>query len=152
MSENEVCKESKNLMYKNRIVTGASMVQATASDTMDNLDIFLENEKQNNKIDNWNKLDKTMKMKKCNKFVEEYAKQNALSIEDKIELSEYIKDCIERKKLSRTKNVIYNVETGFLEQIPSLLYTNKRFTLRNTGKKTSSSIGLGPTKNKNEIK
>tara|TARA_B110000261_G_scaffold155706_1_gene188780 strand:+ start:145 stop:630 length:486 start_codon:yes stop_codon:yes gene_type:complete len=149
MNEPEVCKESKNLLYKNRMVSGTSMIPTTPSDTMDNLDIFLENEKQSNKIDSWNKLDKTMKMRKCNIFIEEYAKANYLSVNDKLELTDYIKDCIDRKKLSRTKDVIYNMETGMLEQIPTLLYANNRFTLRSINKKTLSSEGLGPKKNEN---
>ena len=45
---------------------------------VDNVDIdkILENEKQTNKNDNWNKLDKTMKIQKLHSFAEKYRKDN----------------------------------------------------------------------------
>ena len=46
------------------------------------LDKLLETEKQQNKVDAWNKLDKTLKTQKLHMFAEKYGKDNSLPVKD----------------------------------------------------------------------
>ena len=41
-----------------------------------NLDELLEKEKNKNKSDSWNKIDKTMKIKKISNYADKYGKTN----------------------------------------------------------------------------
>jgi hypothetical protein len=61
----------------------------------------------------------------------------------------FFKDCLERKKLQKVKDVIYDRNSGNIKSIPSLFYTKntKHFTLKNVEKKNSSTIKNLVTKN-----
>jgi|TARA_B110000114_G_C15098071_1_gene402995 hypothetical protein len=145
MIENNHENKTLSILYKNVPTTNSS--NQLMPDKIANLDIFLENEKILNKKDSWNKLDKTMKIQKCTEFITTFKESNELNENETLYLTQFLKDCIERKKLSRTKDVVYNTETGKLISIPLLLFVNKRFTLKNSDKKTNSSKALGPKKN-----
>ena len=60
----------------------------------------------------------------------------------------FLKDCIDRKKLQRVKDVIYDKEIGTIKEIPSLCYvkSNKHFTLKNLDKRVSTLKSLAPKK------
>ena len=64
-------------------------------------------------------------------------------------MREYLIKCIDRKKLQRVKDVIYDVKTGKIKSIPSLIFdkTKRKFTLKKTDKHKSSLRSLAP-KNK----
>ena len=68
-------------------------------------------------------------------------------------LKHYLYQCLERKKLQRTKDVIYDMQTGEIKQIPGLSFnknTNK-YTLRRVDKKGSTLKSLAPKKKKTKI-
>ena len=64
-------------------------------------------------------------------------------------LSVFLKDSLDKKKLSRVKDVIYDKEAGIIKEIPALVYTksNKHFTLKNIDKRVSTLKSLAPKKN-----
>ena len=113
-----------------------------------NLDNFLETEQKNNKLEPWCKLDKTTKLKKLVVFTEQYTMQNNLNEEEKNILTNFFKDCLDRKKFQRVKDVIYDKEHGLIKSIPALTYSKltKHFTLRNMDKRVSTSKSLAPKK------
>lgn len=67
------------------------------------IDSILENEKQKNKIDSWNKLDKTIKMEKLQIFAEKYGKEHGYQLKEIKSLVLFFIDCLEKKKLQKKK-------------------------------------------------
>jgi hypothetical protein len=145
---NNECQELKNIKYKTMLLNGVQIHETKSSNDLSNLDKFLENEKNNNINEPWCKLNKTVKTKKIQDFVEIYKVQNELSDEESGLLTTFLKDCLDRKKLQRVKDVIYDKETGFIKQIPALYYVkaNKHFTLKNVDKRVSTLKSLAPKK------
>jgi hypothetical protein len=96
------------------------------------MDKILENEKQNNKNDSWNKLDNTVKIQKLNTFAEKYGKINNIPSKDIKLLKSFFNDCIDKSKLNKSKDVLYDKETKEIISIPALHFNNttKNYTLR----------------------
>jgi hypothetical protein len=149
--EKNDCNELKNIKYKTMLLNGVSIPESKSSNDISNLDKFLENEKNNNVNEPWCKLNKTIKMKKLNEYVDKYKEENDLSLEEAELMLTFLKDCIDRKKLQRVKDVIYDKENGIIKEIPALCYmkTSKHFTLKNVDKRVSTLKSLAPKKGSN---
>jgi hypothetical protein len=146
----EECLELKNLKYKSMLLNGNGnlLKETKTTNNLSNLDHFLENEKLNNVNEPWNKLDKTVKTKKLIEYVEVYKKTHNLEEEEEKVMVLFFKDCLDRKKLQRVKDVVYDKENGIIKDIPSLAYVkaNKHFTLKNLDKRVSTHKCLTPKK------
>ena len=142
------CQELKNIKYKTMLLNGVQIQETKSSNDLSNLVKFLENEKNNNIIEPWCKLNKTIKTKKLQEFVEIYKQQNNLTEEESNLLITFLKDSIDRKKLQRVKDVIYDKENGVIKEIPALCYvkSSKHFTLKNIDKRVSTLKSLAPKK------
>jgi hypothetical protein len=115
-----------------------------------NIDFILENEKQTNKQDTWTKLDKTVKTQKLHIFSEKYGRDNSLPVKDVKTLKTFFTECLDKNKLQKTKDVIYDKELGIIQSIPALFFnTNTRlYTLKNMDSKRVSTIkSLTPRRN-----
>jgi hypothetical protein len=130
------------------LLNGVQIPESKSSNDMSNLDKFLENEKNNNVNEPWCKLNKTIKMRKLQDYVTVYKEDNKLSDHESELLLTFLKDCIDRKKLQRVKDVIYDKENGKIKEIPALHYmkSNKHFTLKNLDKRVSTLKSLAPKK------
>jgi hypothetical protein len=148
------CHELKNIKYKTMLLNGNPLQETKSSNDLSNLDKFLENEKNNNSNEPWCKLNKTIKNKKLMEFVEIYKKDKNLDEEESNNLILFLKDCLDKKKLQRVKDVIYNKISGMITDIPALSYTksNKHFTLKNIDKRVSTLKSLAPKKTQKSIK
>jgi hypothetical protein len=73
---------------------------------------------------------------------------NQLNEEEGDILIQFLKDCLDRKKLQRIKDVVYDKENGVIKSIPALTYikTTKHFTLKNIEKRVSTVKSLPPKK------
>jgi hypothetical protein len=153
-TNNEECLELKNIKYKTMLLKGTPIKETKSSNNLLNLENFLENEKNNNKNEPWCKLNKTIKIQKLLEFVEAYKKEHSLNEEEENLLVTFFKDCLERKKLQRVKDVIYDKDTGTIKNIPALHYTKstKHFTLKNIEKRVSTLKSLAPKKINSTIK
>jgi hypothetical protein len=142
------CQELKNIKYKSMLLNGTPLQETKSSNDLSNLDKFLENEKFLNNNEPWCKLNKTIKTKKLIEYVETYKINNSLNEDEEKILIIFFKDCLDRKKLQRVKDVIYDKENGVIKDIPSLCYikSNKHFTLKNTDKRVSTLKSLAPKK------
>jgi hypothetical protein len=142
------CQELKNIKYKTMLLNGVPLQETKSSNNLTNLDKFLESEKNNNINEPWCKLNKTIKTKKLQDYVELYKTQNNLTDEECSILILFLKDCIDRKKLQRVKDVLYDKENGTIKEIPALHYTKvtKHFTLKNIDKRVSTLKSLAPKK------
>ena len=153
-TQNSDCNELKTLKYKSMILNGMPWPESKSSTDLANLDKFLENEKINNASEPCSKLDKTAKIKKLSLFADVYKTQNNLSDDDYNRLISFFRDCLDKKKLQRVKDVSYNKDTGEIKDIPAL-YFNKptnHFTLKNVDKRVSTVRGLAPKKKQGTAK
>lgn len=150
----EECIELKNIIYKTMLLNGKTLIETSSSDDLSNLNRFLENEQKNNDSEPWCKLNKTIKMHKIYDYVEQYKTANNLDNEESMLLLNFLKDSIDKKKLSKVKEVLYDKETGVIKQIPGLTYnkSNKHFTIKNIEKRVSTSKSLPPKKLHGTIK
>ena len=154
INNKEECLELKNIMYKTMLINGNPLPETKSEKDLSNLDKFLESEKINNVNEPWCKLNKTVKTKKLVDFVEKYKNDNNLDNEETKLLASFLKDCIDRKKLQRVKDVVYDKTNGSIKEIPALSYTksSKHFTLKNIDKRVSTLKSLAPKKGQGTIK
>jgi len=149
-NQNEECLELKNIKYKTMLLNGNPIKETKSSNDMSNLDYFLENEKNNNSNEPWCKLNKTIKTKKLIEYVSIYIKENDMTESEGELLIAFLKEAMDRKKLQRVKDVIYDKITGIVKEIPALSYTKstKHFTLKNIDKRLSTIKSLPPVSKK----
>lgn len=111
----------------------------------------------------WSKLNKMTKINKLNLFCEKYKDENTLNDEETNELKRYLRECLNRKKLQNTKEVIYDKDSGMITSIPNLTISDipkskdkiRKFTLKSTSKQSmrlSSQIILRSKTMKNTLK
>jgi len=149
------CTELKNIKYKTMLINGlAPNSEIKTENDLVNLDKFLENNKTSNQNDQWSKLDKTVKTKKLIVYAEKYAVSKEFSKEEEELLANFLKDCLDRKRFQRVKDVEYDKITGEITDIPALTYlkSTKHFTLKNVEKRVSTLKSLPPKKVKGTIK
>jgi len=152
----EVCQELQNIKYQTMLLNHNSKIYESTPNT-ENIEIFLRNEKESNKNKPWSKLSKASKLKKINQYVITYSDEKKLNEEQSKDLKIYLLKCLERKKLQRQKDVVYDIETNTIKSITSLIFnkTTNKFTLKRSDKRTSTLKSLAPKKikkNKNKIK
>lgn len=134
------CQELKNIKYKSMLMKGTILKETKTSHNMESLDRFLEKEKQTNIGEPWCKLNKTLKNTKLRYYVGVYQTKNQLTDEETELLYAFLKDCVDRKKLHRVKDVLYDRDLGCIKDIPSLCYAkaSKHFTLKNVEKRVTT--------------
>jgi hypothetical protein len=136
----------KALKYKNIGIPWSNRKNTTS---LSNLEAMLETERIENDSENWSKLSKTIKIKKLLIYSEKYKNENNLSDDDYEKLIIFFKDCLDKKKLQRVKDVDYNRETGEIINISALIHnkTSNHFTLKNINKKVLTHKCLQKKKN-----
>jgi hypothetical protein len=151
----EECIELKNIKYKTMLLSGNIISDNTInnSENLTHLDKFLEENKITNQNEPWSKLNKTIKTKKLLIYAEKYKNMNNLDNEERNSLIKFLKDCLDRKKLQRVKDVNYDKTNGEIKDVPALLYNkqNKHFTLKNIDKRVNTLKSLPPKKIKETI-
>lgn len=157
--QNTDCQELKNIQYRTMLLTGTKIQTTKSTDNIILLDNYLEQEKNNNMNETWTKLNKTIKTKKLLEYVEIYKEKNKLNDDEVAKLIVFLKDCVDRKKLNRVKDVIYDKKMGIIKDIPGLFHSkqNNHYTLKNIDKRVSTLKSLmskktsqGSIKNKTE--
>ena len=127
----------------------STSVDNTEIENYSAMDILLEKEKIHNKSETWNKLNKTIKIQKLHIFAEKYGKDNTLPVKDIKSLKMFFIDSLNKNKLQKTKDVVYDKEKGVIQSIPALHFhtTNRAFTLKILDTKRISTIkSLTPRK------
>ena len=97
------------------------------------LEDMLETEKQNNKLAAWNKLDKTSRVQKLHAFAEKYGREHGLPVKEVRNLKVFFTNALDKGRLNRAKDVVYDRETKEVKSVPALHFNNdsRSFTLRN---------------------
>jgi hypothetical protein len=78
----------------------------------------------------WNKLNKSLKLKRIMDYAEMVKERDQLDEARLSQLKQMLRDKLERKCLQRTKDVIYNKEEERIESIPALVCIQQKYTLR----------------------
>ena len=134
--------------------TGSSSVQTQPTTTttddkptsqeavLDNIDEILERERQQNKRDNWVKLGKPAKIQRLHAFSETYGKEHSMPAKDVKQLKNFFINCLDKNKLNKTKDVVYNKEEMKIISIPALHFNQltHNFTLKITDVKRVSTL------------
>lgn len=97
------------------------------------LEDMLETEKQSNKLAAWNKLDKTSRVQKLHAFAEKYGREHGLPVKEIKNLKMFFTGALDKGRLNRAKDVVYDRELREVKSVPSLHFNNESrgFTLRN---------------------
>ena len=127
------CKEYNSLKYRTMIMTGKDIDKKIDHESsQQELDKFLSEEQTANEKQYWNKLSKTDRLKKIEGFIaNHYVDEYSLNEDEISILNAFVNKLLERKKLVKTSELIYDEEAGMIEEIPALLFNGKsrRFTL-----------------------
>lgn len=86
----------------------------------------------------WNKLSRVAKLQKLAEYTNQYLLKEELSMDLSNDLRKYFTDCLSRKRLQNSKDVIYDKITGHITSIPSLAFNkkNNKFTLKSADRKS----------------
>lgn len=108
----------------------------------ENVDNILENETQQNKIESWNKLNKTVKIQKLHEYADKFGLEQKYLGDEIDKLKCFFVESLERGKLLKTKEVNYNKNSQQIIDIQGLHYYNNthKFTLKNMDVKRISTL------------
>ena len=142
-------KINRNEMKYKNIANNSNLVDTKKKVTKHTLHSILD-KKEDIHNEPWCKLNKTHKLAKLQRYVQEYKVKNDISEEEEELLVIFLKDCLDKKKLQRIKDVTYDKLNGVIKDIPGLFYikAKKHFTLKNNDKRVSTLKSLGPKKTK----
>lgn len=146
------CIELKNLEYKNVLMYGNNLKPKNESSNVAFIEDLLEKESQLNRLDLWTKLDKTDKIFKLKAYAKKLVDLYTLNIDEEKKLNLYLVYCLERKYISKIKDVNYNKETGNIESIPNLIFNedSRTFIMKKNDKHGNTLKSLAPKKNKTQ--
>ena len=146
--ETQINTTDQKPVYKSILVGTTWIETKSASTNLSSLDKFLENEKNTNSNEPWSKLDKTAKTRKLLAFAEKYKSEQNLSDAEYSKLVAFFKECLDKKKLQRVKDVVYDKDIGEIKELPALHFNKPtiHFTLKNIDKRVSTTRSLAPKK------
>ena len=107
------------------------------------LDIMLEKEMINNKLESWNKLNKSCKLLKLQQYANDFGQSQKYSVDQITELYLFLVSSMSRGNLSKVKNIIYNKTTNSITSIPGLIYVTdepKYFMIVSSDKDKASTL------------
>lgn len=117
------------------------------NNSVNNIDIddLLSKETMNHQKEGWTKLNKTTKINKLQEFALNYCENNN---NEHCDLSQFLSNCIDRKKLLKSSDVTYDVDDQIIVSIPNLIYMSKtkKYTLKRPEKRQSTLKSLSSKK------
>jgi len=151
-------KDDKNIKYTNILLNQNSNNKDEPS-TMEAIKfdqiVSMQNKNiEKNKNKTWSKLDKMSKIEKLKQYTDVYSEEHNLSSPRKNQLHKYLRECLDRRKLNRVKDVIYDKDSGEIKDIPGLSWNTNvlRFTFKSREKKDSTMKNLTRVKKRTKEK
>ena len=131
---------SSTTLFSRKSSYGHEYSGTTQNNSLSMIDNFLESEKATNNTEQWCKLNKSVRLEKLTQFASDYATKNSFSTEDENLLIQFFRDCLDKKKLNKVKDVVYNKVTGNITDVPLLVFnkTTKSFTLKKVVKNSTT--------------
>tara|TARA_B100000242_G_C42973112_1_gene451570 strand:+ start:145 stop:696 length:552 start_codon:yes stop_codon:yes gene_type:complete len=149
------CLELKNINYQTMLLNNKTNIDGNmSSECSEKIENFLMKEKEMNKNKSWSKLSKASKLKKLMVYASYYCKKHKCDNNEEKKLKTFLQEALDRRKLQKIKDVIYDIEKGIINDIPKLLFLKdkKRFTIKRD-KKSNTLQNLAPkTMKKKRIK
>tara|TARA_Y100001970_G_C14230295_1_gene858186 strand:- start:1536 stop:2087 length:552 start_codon:yes stop_codon:yes gene_type:complete len=149
------CLELKNINYQTMLLNNKTNIDGNmTSECSEKIENFLMKEKEMNKNKSWSKLSKASKLKKLMFYATNYCKKHKYDNNEEKKLKSFLMEALDRRKLQKIKDVIYDIEKGVINDIPKLLFLKdkKRFTIKRD-KKSNTLQNLAPkTLKKKRIK
>ena len=99
-------------------------------ETREEMTELLNKEKDNIFKQNWNKLDRGLKINRLKEFAHRESKEQKLTKIQTIQLTDLLLSACSNNKLNRVNDVIYNKEEGHIEQLKNLFSENKVYQLK----------------------
>lgn len=153
--KSDSCQELKNLAYKTMLLNGNDILQKNDNISNDTkINSFLVDELNANKAETWTKLNKTQKILRLNAFVETILKTKYnLSSNEIINTKNYLQKSIERKNISKAKEIVYNKEENFIINIPFLIFNeDTRIFILKKDDKHISTVKCLPQDKRSKVK
>ena len=125
------CKEYNSLKYKTMIMTGTN-IEPTMDTNEEKINMFLSMDMEKNKKGVWSKLSKTEKVKKIKNYIKTtLLKEHNLTESEIVTANKFFSLLMDRKKLSKNNELIYNQEGGLIEGIEGLTFNveTRKFTI-----------------------
>jgi hypothetical protein len=122
-------KHMSKIDYKSIITTGKSM--SSIPTTEEKVETFLLNEHKANR--SWSQLDKISRIERLNNYADKVGIERNMDEQSIIELKTYFKTLVDKKKLLRSKEVIYDKKTDTVTDVPLVI-------IRENGKKYKYSL------------
>ena len=153
------CAELKNIKYQSMLLStsnkdSSNFTQNSKNNSLKNIDEFLEAENAISRKESWSRLNKTIKLSKLDAWCDTYSRDNKLDDQVKSNLKVFLKVSLDRNKLQKVKDVIYDKDAQEIVNIPNLtLNSNNKFILKRNDKRVSTLKSLGEgRKHKNKNK
>tara|TARA_B110001450_G_scaffold166218_1_gene154948 strand:- start:4842 stop:5447 length:606 start_codon:yes stop_codon:yes gene_type:complete len=153
--KSDSCQELKNLAYKTMLLNGNDILQKNDNISNDNkINSFLVDESNANKAETWTKLNKTQKILRLNNYVETILKTKYnLSNDEVIHTKNYLQKSIDRKNLSKAKEIVYNKEENFIINIPFFIFNeDTRIFILKKDDKHISTVKCLPQDKRSKVK
>ena len=125
------CKEYNSLKYKTMIMTGTN-IEPTLDSNEEKINMFLSMDMEKNKKGVWSKLSKTEKVKKIKNYIKNVlAKEHDLTEAELLYANKFFSLWMDRKKLSKNNELLYNQDVGVIEGIEGLSFNveTRKFTI-----------------------
>lgn len=125
------CKEYNSLKYKTMIMTGTN-IESSLDTNEEKINMFLSMDMEKNKKGVWSKLSKTEKVKKIKNYIKTtLLKEHNLTEGEVLNATKFFSLLMDRKKLSKNNELIYNQEGGLIESIEGLTFNpeTRKFTI-----------------------
>ena len=114
---------------------------------MNEINFLLEQDMTLNKKHHWNKLDKTIKLKKLNEYSLLFCRKNNITDEVILgKLKDFLKMKLNQRQFNTNKDVNYDINKSQIINIPNLVYENGKFLLQRNESRHSTIKCLTPTK------
>jgi hypothetical protein len=138
-------------MYRNKF--NSSIMESDSKSTvrctdLESVDEIIKKNINKSPIKSWSKIDKSAKYKLLVDYATAYKEEKSLSDVKYNSLIAFFKDCMDKKKLYRVKDVVYDSGENVIKDIPHLMFNThaNTYTLRNSEKYISATKNLGPRK------
>jgi hypothetical protein len=125
------CKEYNSLKYKTMIMTGTN-IESSLDTNEEKINMFLSMDMEKNKKGVWSKLSKTEKVKKIKNYIKTtLLNEHNLTESEVLNATKFFSLLMDRKKLSKNNELIYNQEGGLIESIEGLIFNpeTRKFTI-----------------------
>ena len=140
-------------MYRGKFNSSISTTDSESKSTvrctnLESVDELIKKNTSKSPVKSWSKIDKSTKLKLLVDYATAYKEEKSLSDVKYNSLVAFFKDCMDKKKLYRVKDVVYDAGENIIKDIPHLMFNThaNTYTLRNSEKYISATKNLGPRK------